>query len=246
MFPIYINNEEYIITDKHLIDSGSSGTCYHLENQNLNLAVKIYHTSDSRVAKMFGKIVFPDEKVLNKLIDVSAISSPILLSQYVVRDKNGSYIGCARDFIESQYSSDDCIQAFFQFPKEKIFSYLQNIQSNISILDTHHIRVNDWIVDNSLFGTKDGVEGLYIFDDSDYFISDDILDFNYLAFNDFIADFVDGFLVEDSYQSVKPYILRQLDSYSNAVDFLKQVSDSYETIGDGLTFHANKVKRKYF
>ena len=103
MVPIYINDREYFIYPKtDFLDAGASGKCYKVWDDDRILTVKLYLNESGLSGE---EIFFPDEKMLEKFIQLSPYTSPILLSNYLVRDENGNYIGCARDYIEASSSN---------------------------------------------------------------------------------------------------------------------------------------------
>lgn len=237
---IFINNQKYSIDKKDFLNDGSSGNCYRLKRGNIDLSVKIYHEEDSWG---FGEPWFPDEDTLKKLIKLSPETNPILLSQFLVRDKEGKYIGCAKDYVDDL--GLDTLTEVFSQPKDIVVGYLREIQAKVPLFNKAGIILDDWNTDNILFGTHLGKEGIYVFDDGNYYFSDDTSS-NNLEFDHLIEDLVDNFIPEKNFGKVKPYIFDELHNSSDYLEHLIKLSNNSDTLGEGLLNHAQKIKKKYY
>lgn len=237
---IFINNQRYSIDKKNFLNDGASGNCYRLKKENLDLSVKIYHEKDPMG---FGEPWFPDEDTLKKLIELSPQTNPILLSQFIVRDENGKYIGCAKDYVDDL--GLDTLTEIFSQPKGIIIDYLQEIQEKIPLFHEAGIILDDWNTDNILFGSHLGKEGIYVFDDGNYYFSDDTSS-NHLEFNHLIEDLVDNFVPEHKFGKAKSYILNEMYNSSDYLEYLIRLSNNSNTLGEGLSNHVQKIKMKYY
>lgn len=237
-FSVYINEKEFILEENKKLnkDDTTSGTCYHLQDKELDLSVKIYHKEDS----MDGEYPwFPDELALQKFIQLAPNTYPVLLSQYLVRDFHGDYIGCARDCIYPDY--ENTVDAIFGLSKEQIFPYFQAIQNTIPSFDQAGIALDDWNSYNVMLGkTKSLPTSLFVFDDSNYTVSDTGFSSNQSEFEHLLEDLVEAYLCQ-YYLGKKIYSV--LDGFRHAdshMQFLQDISKNTETIGEGVFQYIRK------
>lgn len=243
MTPIYINNEEFLINLKtDYLDEGASGKCYKVCDNGRILTVKLYLSESGLNGE---EVFFPDEETLEKLIQLSPYTSPILLSHYLVRDKNGNYIGCARDYIEA--SSLDATDAVFQLPKEEALEHFQRIEDKIPIFDENGILLDDWNSYNIMLGrVANGAETLYVFDDSSYSLSSYYKQSNHREFTHLIEDMIEEYLITYGLERVRPYVIDKLQSSYTPIHFFEDVSERSNTLGEGVLQYAKKVKDRYY
>ena len=243
LIPIYINGQEYLLhPTKDFLQSGASGKCYRLKTNSVDLTVKLYHQSSC----MFEGLPWvPDENTLNQFINLSSLTSPILLSQYLVRDSDNQYIRCARDYIEKVY--DDTVGAIFNLPKDEVFTYFKSIEDKIPFFDEHGVILDDWNTDNVMFGRiHNGPISLFLFDDTNYTTSDHFPCYNFPEFNLLIEDAIEEYLINIKCEEILPYIINDLRNNDNHLYFLKSASYNSDTIGEGILKYSKKIKKNYF
>lgn len=240
MIPIYIDDKEYLIYPKtDYLDAGASGSCYKVYTDDQILTVKLY-LSESPLSG--EEIFFPDEEILKKFIKLSPYTSPILLSQYLVRDSNGNYIGCARDYIEA--SSPNTIEALFRLPKKESLSHFQQIEEKLSIFDENGILVDDWNSYNVMLGRiENGDEKLYIFDDSSYMLSSHYRYSNHREFTHLVEDMIEEYLLSYNLDYARPYIIDKLRLSYTPMHFLENLSESSDTLGNGVLQYVKKNRQ---
>lgn len=239
---IYIDGNEFLIDSKNYLNEGISGKCYHVSDNDREVVVKLYHP-----ATIFDNddSYFPSEDLLQKFIQLSPCTRPILLSQFIVRDCNGNYIGCARDYI--QPSCDDSVEGIFSLPKEASLQFLQNIQSKIPIFNQHDILLDDWNFYNIMLGKiHEGGEGLYIFDDSNYSFSTNPERINSLEFLHLTENLIELYLLKHQLSNIRPFVIDHLRSSYTPIYFFEEISHSYPTLGEGILQYAKKKKNSYF
>lgn len=239
-FSVYINEKEFVLEEKMRLNKkkndSTSGVCYHLQDEDFDLSVKIYYKKDP----LGGDYPwFPDEQVLQKFIQISPNTYPVLLSQYFVRDFHGDYIGCARECIYPSY--ENTVDAIFDLPKEYIFPYFQAIQDIIPTFDQAGIVLDDWNYYNVMLGkTKTLPVSLFVFDDSNYTISDADFSSNQSEFEHLLEDLVEEYL---GHYHLGKKIYSVLDGFryaKNHIQFLHDISKDTETIGDGVFQYIRK------
>ena len=242
MVPIYINDREYFIYPKtDFLDAGASGNCYKVWDDDRILTVKLYLNESGLSGE---EIFFPDEKMLEKFIQLSPYTSPILLSNYLVRDENGNYIGCARDYIEA--SSSNATEAVFQLPKEEALEHFQRIEKKIPIFNENGILLDDWNSYNIMLGRiAGGDEKLYIFDDSSYSLSSYCRPSNRREFTHLMEDMIEEYLLTYGLDRVRPYVVDTLRAYA-PIHFFESVSEHSNTLGEGVLQYAKKMEDRYY
>lgn len=243
-FAVYINGDEFLLEKKDKLDKNTttSGTCYHLQDGDLDLAVKIYHQEDP----MDGEYPwFPEEETLQKFIQLAPYTFPVLLSQYFVRDIQGDYIGCARECIYPSYKNT--VNAIFRLPKEQIFPYFQSIQNTIPCFDQASIVLDDWNSYNVMLGkTKTQPTALFVFDDSSYIVSDNDKVNNQFEFDHLIEDLTENYLENISLSNATHYIVEDMRRSRTHLQFLQDITGNHESIGDGVFQYAKNINKKYF
>ena len=243
MVPIYINDKEYFIYPKtDYLDAGASGKCYKVCDDDRILTVKLYLSESGLSGE---EVFFPDEETLEKLIQLSPYASPILLSQYLVRDGKGNYIGCARDYIKA--SSPNTTEAVFQLPKEKALEHFQKIEEKIPIFNENGILLDDWNSYNVMFGrVANGDEKLYVFDDSSYTLSSYHRQSNHHEFTHLIEDMIEEYLLAYNLELVRPYVIDKLRASYTPIHFFENISNHSNTLGEGVLQYAKKMKDRYY
>lgn len=243
MTPIYINNEEFLINLRtDYLDEGASGKCYKIYTDDKILTVKLYLKEPTLLD---DEIFFPNQETLEKFIKLSGYTDPILLSQYLVRDSDGNYIGCAREYIEP--SAPNTTEAVFHLPKEKALEQFQKIEEKIPIFDDNDILLDDWNSYNIMLGRiENGEEKLYIFDDSSYIFSSYCKQSNHHEFTHLVEDMIDEYLFAHSLDKVRSSVLDELKASYNPIHFFENISNNSDTLGNGILQYAKKMKDRYY
>ena len=244
-FDIYINEKQFVLEEKDKLnkDTTSSGICYHLQDGDLDLAVKIYHKNTILCGQNYPQ--FPKEDLLQKLIQLAPYTSPVLLSQYFVRDVHGIYIGCAREYIYPAYKNT--IDAIFALPKDQIFSYFQSIQDTIPLFNRAGIILDDWNSYNVMLGnTKTLSTSLFVFDDSNYSLSSTAKVNNQFEFDHLIEDLTEEYLETIFLEKTTHYFLDDMKNSRGHLQFLRDITNHHNSIGDGISQYAKHIHRKYF
>lgn len=243
-FAVYINGDEFLLEKKDKLNKNTttSGTCYHLRDGDLDLAVKIYHKEDP----MDGEYPwFPEEDMLQKFIQLAPYTFPVLLSQYFVRDIQGDYIGCARECIYPSYKNT--VDAIFKLPKEQVFPYFQSIQDTIYLFDQASIVLDDWNSYNVMLGkTMTLPTSLFVFDDSSYSVSDNDKVNNQFEFDHLIEDLTENYLENISLSNATHYIVEDMRRSRTHLQFLQDITDKRDSIGEGVSQYAKNINKKYF
>lgn len=239
-FSVYIDEKEFVLEEKSRWNKkkndSTSGVCYHLQEGDFDLSVKIYHKEDPLGEEYPW---YPDELSLQKFIQLSPNTYPVLLSQYMVRDFHGEYIGCARECIYPAY--ENTVDAIFDLPKEHIFPYFQAIQDTIPSFDQAGIVLGDWNSYNVMLGkTRTLPTSLFVFDDSDYTFSNTGFSSNQSEFEHLLEDLVEAYL---GHYHLGKKIHSVLDGFNHSkshMQFLHDISKDTETIGDGVFQYIRK------
>lgn len=230
MKKVVINEKVYQLNSEVVGKPGFSGTVYHL-NEDVDLAVKIYHQNDSGL--------FPEKEDIGYFADCADQTLPVLLSQYAVFDLSGNYIGCAAPFL---YEVSDTKKAIFQLSREKFLEYFHDIFATIPIFDQLGIELNDWSIQNIILGQGQHLrKRLYVIDDSNYgFLARKRK--NSTIHNELVEDIIDFYL--EDYPDIKRSFIDEMSVKTDYFDFLKQNSSGYPTVGAYLDDYITTYQKK--
>ncbi len=238
---IIINDELFELKGDPIGRGELSGVTYRLRRDNLDLAVKLYYHEHP-----FGDddSWYPDIHTLEYFTEISHDVYPILLSHYKVEDENHNYVGCASPFIEETRGPTG--DAIWNLPRDSFFTYFYKIFGQIPKLSKAGVVLDDWNINNIRLGNPVSYEeGIYCFDDSNYFLSDDVSS-NNLIDNELIENILCDY-IEDKYSyDLQSKVLEGLKSKRNYIDFLEKNSLGYATIGEFLNDYTSCLKKKYY
>lgn len=237
---IIINNKMYELENNVSGKGRMSGITYRLKKDNLDLAVKLYYHKHPFEG---DDNWYPDIHTLEYFSEIAHDVYPIILSHYKVEDKNHNYVGCASPFInETRGTTKDAI---WNLSRDLFFTYFYRVFEQIPKLSKALIVLDDWSIDNMRLGNPANYEeGIYCFDDSNYFLSEDTSS-NNLIDNELIEDIVSYYI--DKYPSDLQFkILDELRRKKNYIDFLEENSLGYENIGEFLEDYSLYLKKKYY
>lgn len=235
---IIINEKKYVLELKKIGEPGFSGTVYRLKQDDLDLAVKIYHEDLPTDVPLY-----PTKEELIYFTKNANETFPILLSQYLVEDLNHNYIGCACPFIEETRGNTE--DAIFNLPKDFIFEYLFRIHDTLPLFNKRKIEMDDLNISNIILGSNETLpEALYVFDDSNYSVTKKITD-NSQVFNNLIEDIVDTFCEDNIDKRVSNILSREMKLRENYLDFLVEHSKDCKNVGEIISCESKVLKKKY-
>ena len=240
---VYIDGEKIAIdTNRDSLGWGINGDSYCVQMGDRLLSVKIYHSEEEPLENLY---YYPDEKTLSKFIELAPFVRPILLSQFLVTDEEGHYIGCARDYIEPSYPNTT--EALFAIPKEKALQYFYSIEEKIPVFDKNGILLFDWHNGNAMLGTiQQGPEQLYVFDDTCYSMYASRQKNNYIELRRLVESFVDDFLLQNNSDGyIHDIIMQKIYAQYRPLSFLENVSKQQDTLGDGILQYVKKLNNRY-
>lgn len=236
---IVINDKMYELENKAISNPGFSGTCYRLKEGDLDLAVKIYHSEHP-----YGDddLWYPDIDTLKYFIDKRENLSPIILSQYEVLDEYGNYVGCASPFVHETRGKTS--ETIWTLPRDLFFTYFYNLFKIVPEVSKVGIVLDDWSICNIKLGHPTGHdEGIYSFDDSNYYIDKDTT-FNNLICDSLVKDIV-SYYIEDKYTpDITNTIMKMLRNGKNCLAFLENNSAGYNCVGEFIDDYALVLKKK--
>lgn len=239
MIYVYIDGEEIAIdTRRDSLGWGVNGDSYRGLLRDRLLSVKLYH-SDEEYMKNYR--YYPEEETLSKFIELAPSVKPILLSQFLVTDEDGNYIGCARDYIEPTQSNTT--EALFSMPKEQALQYFYAIEEKIPIFAQNDISLFDWHKDNAMLGSvQQGTEQLYVFDDTGYEWHATKKKNNFIELRRLIESFVDDFLLQhhiDGY--IRDIIQQDIYAHHHPISFLEDISGQEDSLENGIIQYTKKL-----
>lgn len=238
---IIIDNKKYSLDLIPVSKGGFSGVTYHLKEDGLDLAVKLYNQYSN---SLMDYSWYPEFYALEYFIKVSDYTYPVLLSKFVVTDEDDNYIGCASPFIyETRGNIEECI---FKLPREMVLNGLLSIINTVPIFNKAQIVLDDWNINNMKFGNIQGLgEAFYMFDDSNYRIGDTSCANNLIA-NALIEDIIADFCITNHDIKINDRIMDDMGKRADYIDFLIDRSNGFENIGDFLDDYAKTLKKKYY
>ncbi len=243
-----INENMYHLHSREKGQGGiTSGTVYHLCQDNVDLAVKLYLDIDDEVD-------YPDLETITYFSSVSSQVLPVVVSHSPVFDQEGAYIGCSAPFLyESRGNTNDLL---YTLPKEEVFSYLYSLCHTVDIFTELHIQLCDWAIYNLRFGENTTYQlpfSLYMIDDSFYEQQKDkpikeLSLINRMEMNRLIISIVDEFFDgEDlAIRHIKKEYINRYDLASNPLRLLEKDCEPYNTLGEFFSsFHHKKKTKRY-
>ena len=242
---IWINHQMYELSLVGGVKGNTSGVCYHLKDETVDWAVKLYYEED------WDEKLYPTLEDLEFFGRIHERIAPIIVSQYPVFDSSGRYIGCCAPFIyESQGKTEDVI---YQKPSHEILMELHKVEDILPIATENRIALNDLTLFNMKYGkTKDLKQGIYLFDDSFYEVSsmskEKLTKWNQNELNELIYTIVALYFFknrETQYESdeQKEFFARFHGEIDNSLALLEEESGSFQTLGDYLEFVRKKKYR---
>lgn len=163
---IVINNQLYQLPLTHAIKGETSGICYHLKNENVDWAVKLYYKNEEKIYQ-----IYPTLLELQKICSIQKQVVPVMVSEYPVFDEFNQYIGCCSPFIDE--TRGKTCEILYKESVDLILEGLYKIQETLSIFTKNYIEVSDWSLSNMKFGSVKNLDfGMYLYDDSFYGLSD--------------------------------------------------------------------------
>lgn len=238
---IIINDKMYTLENKVIGEGEMSGVTYRLKKDNLDLAVKLYYPKHP-----FGDDDnwYPDIHTLEYFTEIAHDVYPVILSHYKVEDENHNYVGCASPFIEETRGITR--DAIWSLPRDLFFTYFYRVFEQIPKLSKAGIVLDDWHIDNMRLGNPANYEeGIYCFDDSNYFLSDDTSS-NNLIDNSLIEDIVGDYFEDKNSYDAKRKLLRILRKSGYYIDYLERASYGYENVGEFLDDYDSCLSKKYY
>lgn len=210
-----------------------SGDVYHLQVEDSDLAVKIYHSINRDDPDDMD--FFPPQEDLEKFIELSSKMEPLLLSNHMVLDLENNYIGCTSYFVEE--TRKDIEEVIRNLPCDQLFTNIFLLIERIPEVSKYRIALDDWSLDNLKYGTiRNQVrsEKIYCFDDSNYRINREdsirvITNTNYACANRLAEDILDSLNLYHAligkmrYSTCYfEYLERQCRGYKNLDEYSKE------------------------
>ncbi|HIT22206.1 MAG TPA: hypothetical protein IAB56_04485 [Candidatus Scybalousia intestinigallinarum] len=229
-----INENMYYFDSQEKGQGGrTTGTVYHLCQDNVDLAVKLYLNLDEVED-------YPDLETITYFGVISSQVLPVVVSHSPVFDQEGAYIGCSAPFLyESKGNTSDLL---CNLPKKEVFSYLHSLNQTIDIFTDLHIQLCDWAIYNLRFGENVSYQlpfSLYMIDDSFYEQCDDqttkdLYLINRMEMNHLIASIADEFLSarEDILPKVEREYVKRYEHVSDSLRLLEKDCEPYATLGE--------------
>ena len=246
------------INDKQIeldISNGSkpsySGTVYELDAESDKLAIKIYRSSP-RDKYEIKNSWFPTEEDLERFIEVSNSTYPILLSHDKVMDQDDKYIGCSTYYVtETKGNTKELI---YEMPFTELFESIYSLKEQIPIISKAKIMLDDWRLDNIKYGTISkfpNIERFYSFDDSCYSIGNSdyehILNCNYRCFDGLANDLAHYFYNQKDMDDIYFYGFRLLlKGKLNTFEYIEETSRGYENLGEYLIEYPKVINKNKF
>ena len=229
-----INENMYYFDSQEKGQGGrTTGTVYHLCQDNVDLAVKLYLNLDEVED-------YPDLETITYFGVISSQVLPVVVSHSPVFDQEGAYIGCSAPFLyESKGNTSDLL---CNLPKKEVFSYLHSLNQTIDIFTDLHIQLCDWAIYNLRFGENVSYQlpfSLYMIDDSFYEQCDDqttkdLYLINRMEMNHLIASIADEFLSArvDILPKVEREYVKRYEHVSDSLRLLEKDCEPYATLGE--------------
>ena len=231
-----------------------SGTVYRLQVEERDMAIKVYRTE-----KMYEEEEmddwFPPYQDMEVFLKASSEVFPFLLSDIIVFDEKDHYIGCGCYFVTETMGNTSNI--LFDITLNDFFTYIFSLEEKIPVISKYHISLDDLSIGNARLGTISGVPNiskLYMFDDSNYRVSEDsikeITNDNYTSFSDFIYQLISDYYSAHQYTNREyVFVLKELRRKDNYLKFLEKESRGYSNMNEFLldyikTFHKKINSRK--
>ncbi len=241
-----INENMYCFDPREKGQGGrTSGTVYHLCQDNVDLAVKLYLNLDEVED-------YPDLETITYFGSISSQVLPVVVSHSPVFDQEGDYIGCSAPYLyESKGKTSDLL---CNLPKKEVFSYLHSLNQTIDIFTDLHIQLCDWAIYNLRFGENASYQlpfSLYMIDDSFYEQQDDITTkelslINRMEMNRLIASIADDFFHTEGVtllKSEREYV-KKYDYVSDPLRLLEKDCKPYATLGEFFSSVHHKGMQK--
>lgn len=205
----------------------SSGICYHLKNEDVDWAVKLYYE------KPCDEKFYPTLGELKVLGEIHEQVIPVIVSEYPVFDSGGDYIGCVAPFIYEPRGKTK--EILYQEPLENVLNGLHKIQETIPTFTKYKVVVNDWAIWNMKIGVTKNLEmGMYLFDDSFYEISDasseTIEEWNQMELSYLIFTMIEQYFVDVEYESMTQKEFCSRFEEKNSLRLLEQESRGYSNL----------------
>ncbi len=239
---IIIQDKMYALSSES-IASGYHGTCYHLQKDNLDLAVKIYHQESAFAEE---KPYHPSKEVLTYFTVHAKEMYPILLSEYLVMDEANHYVGCACPYVEE--TKGVITKALWTLAPSVFLTYFYRLEEAFSKLAAKNIMADPIHIYNMKLGKikdKPTEEHLYCFDDTGYLLGQNML-LGSAILNPAIEDLVFLRLWNQRAPAICQKILRNMWLYDNYLDFFEENSHSYETMETFMAdYEKQQIKNSY-
>lgn len=202
---------------------GSSGTVYHLKTDSEDLAVKIFH---KRSINNIIEKWYPNIKELNYFIKNRNLVYPVILSNHIVLDAKGKYIGSSSPYIYASGNND----LLYTLPTDFVIANLEKIIASIPKFNKLGINLCDWCFQNLIIGSTDGEDtNIYLIDDSFYELTNPF--FNESEINNLIEDIVINHSFFMKNYNLLPKFLKDLKKTGDYFYYLEKESKGYDNLG---------------
>ena len=242
VLPVYIEDKEILIhSTQDFIDEGSTGTCYKVDSELGTLNVKLFNDYFYTYPNSQS---ISNEEVIKKFQKLAPYTDPILLSKYLVRDSDGTYIGCARDFVE-QNDNGSLSSTIFHLPTQQVIDCFQILSDKIAIFNAEKIALSDWALYNAMYGhIGNGEDTLYLLDDGDYLYPSHGEKVNDLQLRHLVEDITKDYLSILGFYSIFPNISSDIHASYSPIHFLQGIGDGYSTLSEGAIQYAKRKLKK--
>lgn len=205
---------------------GSSGTVYHLKTDSEDLAVKIFHKkSKNNIIEKW----YPNIKELNYFIKNRILVDPVILSNHVVLDANGKYIGSSSPYIYTLGNND----LLYTLPTDFVIANLEKIISSIPKFNELGITLCDWCFQNLIIGSTDGKgPKIYLIDDSFYELNTPF--FNENEINNLIEDIIINHPFFMEHYNLLYVFFKEFKKAGDYFYYLEKESKGYDNLGTFL------------
>lgn len=244
---IVINNELYRLNTKDGIFGKSSGVCYHLQEKNQDLAVKIYYNKN-------GDNDFPEDWEIEIFGEIFEDVLPVVLSQAPVYNEKGKYIGCCSPYLyETKGNTGDIL---YTFPRNYIFECLTKLEDTISIFSENRIELCDWSIYNVMISEGKNIPfDMHIIDDTFYRLTTSnpkvLNQENRSCLSDLLVSIVEYYSLSNGGNSNinYPYFLNLISKVGQKYDpvsYLEKESRGYSNLDEYFKDYAKIQKKKKF
>lgn len=244
---IVINDELYKLNLKNGIHGKSSGVCYHLQDKNQDLAVKIYYNKH-------GDNDFPEDWEIEIFGEIHTQVLPVVLSQAPVYNEKGDYIGCCSPYLYE--TKGKTREILYTLPRDYILNCLSRLEETIPVFSENRIELCDWSIYNVMLSEGKMLPfDMHLIDDTFYRLTKSnpqlLTQENRGCLSDLIISIIENHTLNGVDYSVSncPYFLNLRSTLGEKYDpitYLEKESRGYFNLDDYFRDYLEVQKKKKF